>query len=270
MLLTSAEMWSLQASPLFHDAYGKKDIEQPDNLRIYYLAGGQHSISSNAINWRPESTLYPGSTAVDGAGIKRALWIAFEEWVVNGIEPPANMIPKIKDGSLVFPEDLKFPEMKGLSWNTGNGKMKIPDFTYFGIINSMTLLDFGPDFIEYDESGIATILPPNMPGNEYAIMVSQVDEDGNEIAGIRSIDLIVPTGTSFGFNYTTKPELGDLAGLSGAFIPFHKTKKERLAAGDTRLSLEERYGNKTEYIKRVTEAVQMMISRRLVLQEDGD
>jgi hypothetical protein len=41
---------------------------------------------------------------------------------------------------------------------------------------------------------------------------------------------------------------GELPGLTGAFIPFARTRAERLARGDPRLSPEERYGTQDAYV----------------------
>lgn len=271
MLLTSSEMWSLQASPLFTDTYGTQDLQQPENVRIYYLSGAQHSVGLYGdLIWDPKSTLYPGSTMVDGSPVQRALWIALEEWIIKGIDPPGSQIPEIRNKTLVFPEELNFPKMKGVKWKTREGMETIPEFKYRGIINNLSQLDFGYEFNEFDESGIATILPPAYSGHDYAIMVSQIDADGNEIAGIRSAEILAPLGTSLGFNYDSRIYLEDLAGLKGAFIPFHKTKQDRLASGDERLSLEERYGNQQGYINAVKKALESLVGQRFLLKEDAD
>jgi hypothetical protein len=271
MLLTSSEMYALQASPVFTDAYGQKDLEQPDDLRIYYLAGAQHSVGSyGSPRWNPESTVYPAGSMVDGNPVLRALWIALEDWIIRGVEPPDSRMPSISDQSLVFPEDLHYPVMKGLTWDVQEEMVPIPPFQYLGIINNLTRLDFGPDFDEYDESGVTSLLPPANLDEDYAIMVSQVDEDGNEIAGIRTPELQAPLGTSFGFNYDSRLYLEDLSGLTGSFIPFHVTRADRLSAGDERLSLEERYGSHERYVSEVTDAAEDLVEQRLLLPEDAE
>lgn len=270
MLLTSSEFWALQGSMLLTDAYGQKDIEQPNDLRIYYIAGAQHSVGPyGPIRWNPDRTVYPSASLVDGNGVVRALWIALEEWVINGTEPPESQAPSIKDKTLVFPEDLKFPQIKGVAWESNGNQTSIPDFDYKGIINNLSLLNFGSEFDEYNETGITVLLPPAYLGKDYAIMVSEINKDGNEIAGIRTPELVAPLGTNLGFNYDSRTYLEDLSGLTGSFIPFHKTKTDRLKAGDTRLSLEERYGNKETYVKKVEKAAHNLIEQRLLLPFDA-
>ena len=58
--------------------------------------------------------------------------------------------------------------------------------------------------------------------------------------------------------------------LGGGYIPFAKTKAQRLAAGDPRLSLEERYGTHDAYVARVKDAAKRQVAERFLLQEDAD
>ena len=112
--------------------------------------------------------------------------------------------------------------------------------------------------------------PPRPLGKDYAILVPKVDEDGLDVAGIRTVDIRAPIGTSLGFNYTAVPQRKDLLGLSGGYIPFHKTKATRVAAGDSRLSLEERYGTQEGYVNAVRKAAEKLVGERFLLQEDAD
>jgi Alpha/beta hydrolase domain len=58
--------------------------------------------------------------------------------------------------------------------------------------------------------------------------------------------------------------------LSGGYIPFAKTKTERLAAGDPRPSLEERYGNHAGYVAAVRTAAEKAVNERFLLRGDAD
>jgi hypothetical protein len=91
-----------------------------------------------------------------------------------------------------------------------------------------------------------------------------------DIAGIRTVEIQAPVGTSLGFNYTAVPQRKDLYGLSGAYIPFHKTKAERLAAGDSRLSLGERYETQEGYVSAVRKAAEDLVQKRFLMSEDAD
>jgi hypothetical protein len=53
-------------------------------------------------------------------------------------------------------------------------------------------------------------------------------------------------------------------------VPFAKTQAERLATGDPRLSLEERYGSHDGYVAAVTTAAVHAVARGFLLQADAD
>ena len=94
---------------------------------------------------------------------------------------------------------------------------------------------------------------------------------GNDLAGIRQPEVGAPTATLTGWNTRTAEFTdGDLCDLNGMMIPLHRTKAERLAAGDPRPSLEELYGTHQGYVDRVTAVARELQRDRLMLQEDVD
>lgn len=271
--LSGTEFWQLQGSPVLTDALGTRDIAQPANARIYYYASTQHGGPGGtaSISYAPTRNVYPAGTVVHFNDTFRALFVALEDWVVRSTEPPANQVPKLADGTLVRPSQLVFPSMKGLSWDVAGTPTAIPEFNYLARYNGFSLLDFGPQYVPQDESGIATVLPPTDLGKEYAILVPQVDvQTGLTRAGIRSVEARVPLGTSMEFNYVATPGIIDLSNLAGSYIPFHKTLAARLAAGDARPSLEELYGDQAGYVAAVTKAADDLVRERLLLRGDAD
>lgn len=271
--LSGTEFWQLQGSPVLTDAYGFRDLEQPANARIYYYASTQHGGAGGvaSIAWQPAATVYPRGTVVEFNDTFRALFIALEDWVVRGVEPPPSQVPRIADGTLVRPHQLVFPVMRGLTWNVGGTPTPIPEFRYLARYNGFKLLDFGPRYVHEDESGIADRMPPHYTGRDYAILVPQVDAaTGLSLAGIKSVAARVPTGTSLEFNYVANPAIVDLVNLSGAYIPFHKTEAARIAAGDTRPSLEALYGTQDGYVAAVRAAAQALVDERFLLPRDAE
>ena len=266
---SGTEFWSLQGSPVLTDVYGLKDLEQPENVRIYFYASSQHS-GSKGVNWDPAFSQYPAGMMNQFNDVYRALFFDLEDWVVRGMQPPDSQVPRISDGTLVRPEELVFPIMKGLSWTVNGTSAPIPEFKYLGWCNNWPALDFGPRYLPQTDSGIADFLPPRPLGKDYAILVPKVDADGLDIAGIRAVDIQAPIGTSLDFNYTAVPQRKDLLGLSGGYIPFHKTKTARVAAGDSRPSLEERYGTQEGYVAAVRKAAEKSVTERFLLKEDAD
>ena len=57
--------------------------------------------------------------------------------------------------------------------------------------------------------------------------------------------------------------------LQGSFIPFAATRAERVAAGDPRLSLEERYPDRASYVAAIRKAASDLVARRHLLATDA-
>ena len=66
------------------------------------------------------------------------------------------------------------------------------------IYDALHVLDFGPLYRPEDTSGIITQEPPHVGTASYGVLEFQVDADGNDIAGIRSVFAQVPIGTYTG------------------------------------------------------------------------
>jgi hypothetical protein len=104
--------------------------------------------------------------------------------------------------------------------------------------------------------------------NTYGTLVSTVDADGNEATGIRLPPIAVPIATYTGWN-VYKKEPTELCDRDGSFIAFSKSKAEREAAGDPRLSIEERYGSRADYVAKVKAAADALVAERLLLPADA-
>jgi hypothetical protein len=102
----------------------------------------------------------------------------------------------------------------------------------------------------------------------YGTLVSAVDADGNEVAGIRLPDIAVPLATYSGWN-VYQGLASELCDRDGSYLPFARTKAERDASGDPRPSLEERYGSRATYVARVKAAVDALVAERLLLPADA-
>ena len=173
----------------------------------------------------------------------------------QGTEPPASRVPRRADGTLV-------PALP----QAGVGFPTIPGVTYNGLTTTGDLFDFGPLFGQ----GILTTLPPLIPsGSPYPVFVPKTDADGNDVAGIRLPDIAVPLATYSGWNVRAAAFAGDdLCDASGQKIDFAQTKAERLAAGDPRLSIEERYPSHGAYVSAVVQAANGLQRDRFLLDED--
>ena len=138
------------------------------------------------------------------------------------------------------------------------------------LVNAFVNYDFGPDFNYNDLSGVITKEPPAIK-QVLPTLVPRVNKDGNDEVGVQSVLLQAPLGTYTGWNVTAAGfNKGQICGLNGGFIPFAKTKAERMASGDPRPSLEERYASHDAYVARVKAAAQKAVEERFLLQTDAD
>jgi hypothetical protein len=206
------------------------------------------------------------TNGIDPEPALRALLVALDRWVTNETEPPPSAVPRRSDktAAMAVPRpgfETGVVPQEALGWPT------IPGVTYNGLITTRYLLDFGPMFAT---KGILSVFPPSLAGRPvYPNFVSRVDEDGNEVAGIRLPGVAVPISTTTGWALR-RTEFGENDGCesAGQHILFKATKAERMAAGDPRLSLEERYKDHDGYVQAVTKATQALEKRRLLLPDD--
>ena len=139
-----------------------------------------------------------------------------------------------------------------------------------GILTQFYQYDFGPQFHYNDVSGVIAMQPPPIR-QILPSVVPRVDGDGNEVVGVASVLHQVPLGTYTGWNTNASGFYkGHIRTNTGAFVPFAKTKAERLASGDPRPSLEERYGTHEKYVERVRAAAERLVRGRYLLQDDAD
>ena len=186
----------------------------------------------------------------------RAALSLMDAWATDGVAPPASRVPLRADGTLVeHGEALQsFPRVPG--FETPVAPSQLPRY------------DYGPDF----QRGLLTEHPPKpIKGQVYPVFVPQVDPDGNDVGGLRSAEVEAPVGTHTGWALRKEGFAeGDLASLTGSFVPFARTRAEREAAGDPRLSIEERYGTHKGYVEAVRQATEQLTDQRLLLQEDAE
>ena len=155
------------------------------------------------------------------------------------------------------------------------GFPNIPGVVYNGLKTTRYLLNYGPNFYA---TGIPTINPPVLRRRIRTIqrmarstraLCPRTDADGNDIAGMRLPDVTVPLATYTGWALRAGAAAGDGCEAAGQSIPFAKTKAERVANGDPRLSIEERYPSLTAYSEAVTKAIEALVAKRLMLREDA-
>lgn len=234
---TDSEIWQARASLVVHDAAGP--IAQPENVRVYWIPGSQHQPEKHDASPIAQQ---PGNPQQYGP-ITRALIVALDEWCSREVEPPHSRHGTLAAGTLlpVAEAAAAFPAIPGVSIT--------------GIINELRVLDH------------ATV--PPQAGAAYPLFVNAPDADGNGRAGIRHPLLQAPLATHTGWNLRKAGHAeGELANNFGMCLPFARSRAEREATGDPRLSLEERYGTRAVYLEAVRRACEKLVGERLLLEED--
>ena len=252
-LLTNSEYFNRAGSLVHTDPTGTRDADLPANTRIYTIASAPHGpgpfppASNSGGGMVGRAALNP----LNYAPVTRALFRALDRWVSEDIEPPPSAYPRIADGTLTPPDRAGWPA--------------IPGFALPQLPLRAFHLNFGPDW----HRGIVSVEPPEV-GPAFTVRVPAVDADGNARAGIKLPDIAVPLATHAGWNYR-HASIGApdrLAGEIGSYIPFPRTRVDRDRTGDPRLSIEERYRNRDEYVGKYAAATLDLVVRGYVLPED--
>ena len=235
---TSVEYWGLgRSAALTHlTPDGTRDADLPENVRIYHLAGTQHGEA--AFPPTPGTGQALGNPMPQG-NVMRAILRAAYQWVESGTRPPDSRHATLRDQTLVQLKAIGFPAIPGVG-------------------DPRTIE--GPGHL--DEGHFAAL----------PFLVPKVDADGNEVAGIRVPELVVPLATTTGWNFRAE-RVGNpttLYALLGSYVPFARTKAEREARRDPRLSVEERYRDREDYLGRIRTAAASLVKDRFLLQEDID
>ena len=258
----SFEFWGLRASPDLVGTRADRDISLPPDVRRYYFPGVTHGGGRGGFNTAapaPPAACELPANPNPSSDTMRALTEALVDWVTKNTPPPPSQYPRLDRGELAAPTQaaLGSPLVPGVP---------LPD----DIINPLYDYDFGPSYRSNDASGVIAAAPPVIQ-QVLPSLVPKVDADGNETVGIPSVLHQAPLGTYLGWNVTARGFLkGRECGLNGAFIPFAKTKADRLAAGDPRPSLEERYATHAGYVAVVRAAAARLVRGRFLLQDDAD
>lgn len=237
---SSGEYWGGgRAAALTHTTLdGHEDAKEPDNVRIYLFAGTQHVPggylpSQGAGQQKPNGNEYGWA--------QRALLVAMDRWVRDGVAPPPSAHPRLADKTLVPRDQIAFPAIPGV-----HSPQTIP-------------------------AGYRADLEGPHEAHPLPMLVTQVDADGNELSGIRLPNIAVPLATYTGWNFRSA-SIGlpdEVLPLTGSFIPFPVTKAAREAAHDPRPSIEERYGSRERYRALVTEAAAKLVQQRYLRSEDA-
>lgn len=238
---SSTEYWQRGFALAHTTPDGSKDVAPPENVRMYSFSGASHNIG----RFPPAVTNgQQPDNPFDYRLPLRALLVAMEKWVRDGVAPPPSRYPRLQDGTLVRAAEVAWPNIPGV---------KSPRTSIAGTRGVNRLLP--------RDGGGGTPLP---------YLVPQTDRDGNELGGFRLPEVDVPLGTYTGWNFRNEKIGGteQQFALMGGYVPFAGTKAEREQKRDPRLSIEERYQSREHYLTLVGEAAGPLVKSGYLLVDD--
>ncbi|MCX7325700.1 MAG: alpha/beta hydrolase domain-containing protein [Hyphomicrobiales bacterium] len=264
---TSLEIFEGRQSLGLTDPLGRRDVPDPQNVRTFILASTQHSPAN-----LPLPTAAPFGNCVQQSNpnphtwAMRALLTELRDWVKDGKAPPASVTPKIADGTLVAPNQVRVPAIPENAY----GNVPRPALRHIANHNPLQVFDFGPRYRAGDSSGIIDVEPPKPGTQSYGILAPQADADGMDLGGVKSVYQQAPIGSYMAWNVGRKERFEDgFCIFQGAFIPFARTKAEREQTRDPRASIEERYPTREAYTAAVRRATENLVAQRTLLPADA-
>lgn len=207
---------------------GLRDLPVDGDHRAYHLAS---------------TSRLPDSLAeIRGADQRptlRALASAMTAWIADDATPPDSRLPAVGEGTLVPSRGVSYPSL------VRSGE--IPE------VRPIYRADHGPRF---STDGIADREPPTL-GLAYPAQVPQVDGVGNELGGVRGLDVRVPLATYLPWD-------------SEGAVPLPLTPAEQQASGDSRPTIQHLYGSEAGFLARVRAAVEALVAEGFLLERDRE
>ena len=288
-----AEVFALKMTTSWVGTDPKNDIPLPDNVRRYYLPSSTHGGGNGTTTENPASVATapvncPGNNwgrgtlranPVPATGMVNRMRVALRDWLLTDTPPPPSVWPTMRGPK----GERNLVEATKAAMGFPSGVPGIPDsiFQPENFVFPVFDYDWGPDYDHSEASGTPTALPTIK--RVIKMLVPRVDKDGNELGGIPTVQRDAPLGTYLGWNITAGPgevgfnaaspqpfHAGQVCNYVGGMVPFFRTKAQRLAAGDPRLSLEERYGSHAGYVAAVTASANNAFVQGYLLAADRD
>ena len=234
---SSWEYWRGDGALVHVDPETGDDLPGDPDSRTYLLRGTDHM---GAMPFKDRMPVANPVHKHDDAPLLRAIFVALEEWVSQGLQPPPSDVPRWTDGTASTRAEV-------LTRFSGRPGVAVPDSEALNVTREV---DLGPDA----ELGIGRW--PLKLGAAKPAVVSAVDADGNEMAGIALPAVSVPVAAYTGWN-PRQP----VPGLPDVLYEFVGSKLP-LLSGRPLLS-------RTEYEAAASAAARVLVERRLLLEIDA-
>ncbi len=230
------EFWGSQASLLTTDGAGHP-IEMPDSVRLFLFAGTPHGNVFDAVSTTRADCALPLNPN-NGAPTIRALLVAMQRWVAEGVPPPPSRYPDRAQGTLVPAAEAYLPTPA------------------LGFREQLMLATW------HEQTPQGPIIR-----GQYKLFVPRTGPDGNAVAGVRLPIVAAPRATYTGWNPVrglSGPQ--DLCTQMGAAIPLPATADPT----DPRPALNTLYPTQDAYVAAVRAAAEDLVAARLLLPADAD
>jgi hypothetical protein len=241
------ETWGARNILISTDGQGN-DIAVPETVRLYVVPGVNHGGGAGVGTQSQPVQCTNLASPINERQTIRALVPALEAWLTKGTPPPNSQWPSVTEGTAAAPTNqaaVGFPNLSGMGVVYGGN-----------LYNQLFVTDYT------NAVPVADLTKP------YTVLVSVTDIDGNDIAGVRTPDVVAPIATYTSWNSRAANYApGDACYIYGSMIPFAKTPGTR-NAGDPRRALSERYVSHDDYVRQVKAAAENLVSEGLLLQED--
>jgi hypothetical protein len=237
---SATEYWNSGGALLHVDPYTGADLPEDPDVRTYLLASTDHFGSSKLKEAVPAANPVH---RLDVTPVNRALFVALEDWVCEGVEPPDSKVPRSSDGTAVARKEV-------LSFFSHTNAPDPSALSYARHI------DLGP----HAHRGVGSW--PIQLGEPYVDLVSAVDEDGNEVAGIRLPSVAAPLAAYTGWN--PRRHIDELPDV------LYERVGSRLPFPPGRPSVTERYPSREDYVAAVRNAAESLVAERFLLADEVD
>ncbi|HEY7106890.1 MAG TPA: alpha/beta hydrolase domain-containing protein [Acidimicrobiia bacterium] len=219
---SAAEYWRGDAWLAHGDGAARADVDDSAEVRHYLLAGADHIGRLAEL----AGAMFPHvnePNALDAVPAERAVFAALDAWVCDHVEPPPSRVPRLDDATAV-------DRAAALAAFARRADVSTPD---------------------------ADSLPAGRDGAATAI-VSALDADGNEVAGIRLPQVSVPVAAYTGWN--VRPPMAGRPDLMPDFIGSRVALPPPAAA--------ERYAGRSAYETAVRADAGQLVAARHLLADD--
>ena len=269
----AAEIWGLQLSPDFVGTSADKDIPLPANVRRYYIPEHATRRRRRRLHRRAgRGACLPGHQLRQGdlsrqpraayRNVQRAPSVHFRNWVMKDTPPPASVWPTLAERAPRRSDERG----AGISDNSGRAGHGADRLDQPG-----ARLRLGPGLQLPRRIGRAVEDAARREAGDQDESGARRRATATSSAACRSCCATRRSArTSDGISSPEGFFKGQICNYAGGMIPFAATRAERMASGDPRPSLEERYTIMRATSSREAKAAAKAVSQGFLLQPDAD